>query len=133
MQTRFEHFAVTSMLGQGDSPPRLDGKLCFGEAWERQAFGIALALSKNGHFDWEDFRQKLIAAIGEWETSHSLDDPSWCYYERWLTALEQLLLEEELVTREELAARLSSDRDTAGSLEEQNCLAGLGPGATGAP
>jgi len=133
MQTRFEHFAVTSMLGQGDSPPRLDGKLCFSEAWERQAFGVALALSKNGHFDWEDFRQKLIAAIGDWERSHSLDDPSWSYYERWLTALEQLLVEEQIVTREELTARLSSDRDTvtAAGLDEQACL--TGPAATGAP
>ena len=103
MQTRFEHFAVTSMLGQGDSPPRLDGKLCFGEAWERQAFGVALALSKTGHFDWEDFRQKLIAAIGEWESSHALDDPSWSYYERWLTALERLVIEQQLVTPDELA------------------------------
>ena len=29
MQTNFEQFAVTSMLGHEDSPPRLAGKLCF--------------------------------------------------------------------------------------------------------
>jgi nitrile hydratase accessory protein len=109
MQTRFEQFAVTSMLGSGDSPPRLNGKLCFSQAWERQAFGVALALSKTGHFDWEDFRQKLIAAIGEWEDTHSLEDPSWSYYERWLTALERLLVEEKLVTTEDLAAYLPSE------------------------
>jgi nitrile hydratase accessory protein len=108
MQTCFEHFAVASMLGGSDSPPRLDGKLCFGQAWERQVFGVAMALSRTGHFDWEDFRQKLIAAIGEWEHAHLLDDPSWSYYERWLTALERLLIEEQLVTAEELVARLAS-------------------------
>jgi nitrile hydratase accessory protein len=106
MQTRFEHFAVTSMLGSEDSPPRLGGKLCFAQPWERQAFGIALALSKTGHFDWEDFRQKLIAAIGDWEAGHDLDDPSWNYYDRWLTALEQLLVQEGIVTAEELAGVL---------------------------
>ena len=106
MQTRFEQFAVTSMLGSEDSPPRLDGKLCFGQAWERQAFGVALALSKSGHFDWEDFRQKLISAISEWEASHALDDPSWSYYERWLTALEQLLVQEQIVTEEDLSTLL---------------------------
>jgi nitrile hydratase accessory protein len=110
MQTRFEQFAVTSMLGSGDSPPRLDGKICFSQAWERQAFGVALALSKTGHFDWEDFRQKLISAIGEWEHSHSLDDPSWSYYERWLTALERLLIEERLVTAEDLANHLPREQ-----------------------
>jgi nitrile hydratase accessory protein len=105
MQTQFEHFALASMLGQDDSPPRFDGKLCFAQAWERHAFGVALALSKAGHFDWEDFRLKLIAAIGEWEDSHELDDPSWSYYERWLTALERLLIELGLITREDLLAR----------------------------
>jgi nitrile hydratase accessory protein len=109
MQTRFEQFAVTSMLGSTDTPPRLDGKLCFSQTWERQAFGVALALSKNGHFDWEDFRQKLISAIGEWEGSHELEDPSWSYYERWLTALERLLVQEQIVTAEDLAARLGSN------------------------
>ena len=36
MQTRFEHFALTTMLGQDDSPPRLEGKLCFAEPWQRR-------------------------------------------------------------------------------------------------
>ena len=108
MQTQFEHFALASMLGQGDSPPRLEGKLCFAQPWERQAFGVALALSKSGHFDWEDFRLKLIAAIDEWEGSHALDDPSWSYYERWLTALERLLIESGLITREDLLARANA-------------------------
>jgi nitrile hydratase accessory protein len=103
MQTTFEHFAVTSMMGHSDSPPRINAKLCFAENWERQAFGVALALSKAGHFDWEDFRQNLITAIGEWENSHSLDDASWSYYERWLTALERVLIETDLVTGDELA------------------------------
>ena len=109
MQTNFEQFAVTSMMGQGDSPPRLGGKLRFGQDWERQAFGVALALSRSGHFDWEDFRQQLIAAIGEWEASNELDDSSWNYYERWLTALERLIIEKELVKPEELAALMPGD------------------------
>jgi nitrile hydratase accessory protein len=103
MQTRFEHFAVTSMLGSEDSPPRLNGGLCFSQPWERQAFGVALALSKDGHFDWEDFRHKLAEVIGEWESSHDLADPSWSYYACWLTALERLLIQDGLVSAEGLA------------------------------
>jgi nitrile hydratase accessory protein len=110
MQTRFEQFAVTSMLGSGDSPPRQNGKLCFSQTWERQAFGVALALSRSGHFDWEDFRQKLIASIGEWEGSHDLEDPSWSYYDCWLTALENLLVQEGVVTAEDLAVRLQDSQ-----------------------
>jgi nitrile hydratase accessory protein len=112
MQTNFEQFALTSMLGQEDSPPRLAGKLCFGEEWQRTAFGVALALSKFGYFDWEDFRQQLIAVIGEWERSHDLGDASWNYYECWLTALERVILDKALVGPEEvenLLARLPAE------------------------
>jgi len=118
MQTTFEHFAVTSMMGHYDSPPRTNAKLCFAENWERLAFGVALALSKAGHFDWEDFRQNLITAIGEWENSHSLDDASWSYYERWLTALERVVMEAELVTADELAKLSGRERGSSvGRLE----------------
>jgi nitrile hydratase accessory protein len=117
MHTCFEQFAVSSMLGQGDSPPRFDGRLSFSDAWERQAFGVALALSKTGYFDWEEFRQELIAAIDEWEKSHALDDPSWSYYERWLTALERVIVGKQIATPEELSLatrELSSGTDTNG-------------------
>ena len=109
MQTNFERFAVTSMMGQQDSPPRLDGKLHFDVDWERQAFGVALALSRSGYFDWEDFRQHLIAAIGEWESTHDFGDNSWDYYERWLTALERVIVEKHLVGADELAALLPGE------------------------
>lgn len=88
MQTSFEHFAVASMMGQPDTPPRANGSLCFHQPWERQAFGLAVALARDGHFEWEDFRQALIAEIAAWEACHSRDDPGWDYYECWLNALE---------------------------------------------
>jgi nitrile hydratase accessory protein len=102
MQTQFEHFAATSMLGSKDSPPRCDGELFFEDSWEGRAFGIAIALAKKGHYEWEDFRQQLIASIGEWEAAHELDDPSWNYYQRWLLALERLMLETHLIDPAEL-------------------------------
>jgi nitrile hydratase accessory protein len=88
MQTKFEHYAATSMMGEVDAPPRCDGALSFESEWERRAFGIALALSKEGHFEWEDFRQALMAEIKAWEEAHALDDESWHYYRCWLSALE---------------------------------------------
>lgn len=114
MQTNFEHFAMTSMLGQQDAPPRRDGKLRFAQDWERQAFGVALALSRSGIFDWEDFRGQLISAIGQWEQSHDLSDSSWNYYECWLTALERVLLDKELVKADELAALMPGECHPSG-------------------
>lgn len=108
MLTRFEQYAVTEMMGETDRPPRQNGGLCFADEWERTAFGIALALAKNGAFEWESFRANLITAISGWEKSHALTDPSWNYYDRWLEALEQAILDSGLATREELAALLDA-------------------------
>jgi nitrile hydratase subunit beta len=88
MFTNFEEYATTSMLGSLDSPPRLDGKLLFTNRWERDVFGLALALSKAGCFEWEDFRQCLIASIARWEgAAQCANQPRWDYYERFLEAL----------------------------------------------
>ena len=108
MQSQFEHFAVTSMMGSPDRPPRADGALKFSHPWERTAFGVALALSRDGHFEWEDFRQHLIAAIGDWEGSNEIDDPSWNYYDQWLSALEAVVIAAGLASRDEIASRATA-------------------------
>jgi nitrile hydratase accessory protein len=105
MQVKFEQFATTSMLGDKDAPPRSNGELLFQRSWEGRAFGMAIALSKKGHYEWEDFRQELIASIAEWEASHDKDDADWDYYQRWLLALEHLAIESELIDPEELEKR----------------------------
>lgn len=105
MQTRFEHFAATSMIGSGDAPPRTNGTLQFSSAWERRAFGLALALSKDGHYEWEQFRQRLIDQIALWEKAHDLGDRSWDYYQQWLGALERVVLDTGLLDSAQLAER----------------------------
>ncbi len=102
MQIRFEHFAVTAMIGAQDSPPRSNGALCFGRDWERDAFGLALALAKEGYFEWEDFRRELIAVISEWEERHPRDDPSWDYYASWLSALERMLVKLKIAAADDV-------------------------------
>ena len=104
MLTQFEHFAVASMMGRTESPPRANGTLCFASDWERSAFGIALALARQGHFEWDDFRDELIAAIRAWEESHPLDDASWNYYEQWLAALERAVVKAGLADPAEVEA-----------------------------
>jgi nitrile hydratase accessory protein len=98
MLTRFEHFATTSMVGSIDAPPRGNGELLFTHEWESRAFAMAIALSKPGYFEWEDFREQLIATIREWEAGGH-PQAEWNYYERWLTALERVLRGTELGPR----------------------------------
>jgi nitrile hydratase subunit beta len=114
MQVKFEQFAATSMLGDNDAPPRSNGELLFQRPWEGRAFGMAIALSKKGHYEWEDFRQGLITSIAEWEATHCKDDPDWDYYQRWLLALERLTLEANLLDPAEL------DRRTAEILAQES-------------
>jgi len=101
MFTRFEDFAASQMLGSPDSPPRSMGKLHFAHEWERSLFGLTLAVSKQGHFEWEQFRRNLIGAIATWERTDCADQPPWDYYERFLSALVKTLIEHDLILAEE--------------------------------
>ena len=108
MFTKFEHFAATSLMGNPtEAPPRKDGHLHFDRDWEKMAFGVAIALSKQGYYEWEDFRQTLMATIKEWETTHDLNDPNWDYYQCWLTALETLLIKSGVIAADELETQLA--------------------------
>lgn len=102
MFTRFEDYAASRMLGHPDSPPRSQGRMFFSEDWQRKLFGLTLALSKEGHFEWENFRKKLIQSIGEWEQTECTNQPPWDYYERFLLALIQVLETHGLVNPVEL-------------------------------
>lgn len=94
-----------------EAPPRKNGELEFEEPWESRAFGLAVTLSKESVFDWEVFRQGLISEIGSWEEAHrdasgELDSSEWSYYERWLASLERVLLDRQLISEDEIEARI---------------------------
>ena len=108
MLTQYEHYAVSTMMGKTDTPPRANGNLCFYSDWERSAFGIALALAKAGYFEWDAFRDELIASIKEWEDTNGIQDTSWNYYDQWLTALERAVLKAGVADTSELAALLKA-------------------------
>ena len=85
------------------APPRSNGELVFGVPWESRAFGVAVALSEGHTLAWEQFRSRLIEEIAAWERGRSGE--RWSYYERWLDALEGLVLDEGLLSADELEAR----------------------------
>jgi len=120
MFTRFEDFAANSMLGHEDSPPRSQGRLHFSQDWQRSLFGLALAMSKAGHFEWEAFRQNLIGSIATWEQLSCGNQPPWDYYERFLEALIKVLQEHSLLDIEELQARLSVLKPDTADTELRN-------------
>lgn len=112
MFTRFEEYAAATMLGSQDSPPRAQGRLHFSQDWQRSVFGLALALSKEGHFEWEAFRQNLIGSIADWEQLPCGDQPPWDYYERFLQALLNVLEKHSLLDVDELEHYLTALKPT---------------------
>jgi nitrile hydratase accessory protein len=93
---------VNAMAG-AEGPPRSNGELVFEEPWQARAFGLAVGLVEEQELDWEEFRVRLIDEIGAWEREHG-DAPAgaYSYYERWLAALERLLVETGMASAAEI-------------------------------
>ena len=88
---------VAAMEGRA-ALPRKNGELVFDEPWQGRAFGMAVALHEQGLYEWEEFRQTLIAEVAAAERR---PDP-FVYYEVWLATFEALLARKGVVTRAEL-------------------------------
>jgi nitrile hydratase accessory protein len=78
--------------------PRKNGELVFEEPWQGRVFGMAVALHERGLYEWDEFRQTLIAQVAAAEARGG----PFVYYEIWLRTFEDLLARKRLVTNTEL-------------------------------
>jgi nitrile hydratase accessory protein len=92
---------VAGMDGEA-ALPRRNGELVFAAPWEGRVFGLAVTLHEGRCYEWEDFRRRLIAAIARRE--RELETP-WSYYDCWLEAFEDLVVERGLLGATEIEAR----------------------------
>jgi nitrile hydratase accessory protein len=86
------------------APPRSNGELIFQAPWESRVFGLTLALHEQGRFEWDEFRQRLIAAIAAAEAKLRPGEP-YHYYACWLEALQELLAATGMCGADALAER----------------------------
>ena len=83
----------------GHAPlPRDGDELVFEEPWQGRVFGMAVALHERGLYEWDEFRQTLIAQVAAAEARGG----PFVYYEIWLRTFEDLLARKRLVTNTEL-------------------------------
>ncbi len=77
--------------------------------------GVGAVLVRNGPgagqerlFEWDDFRDELIATIKDWEDAHPADRSSWNYYDQFLAALERAVVKAGIIDPEEIRAALAA-------------------------
>jgi nitrile hydratase accessory protein len=70
----------------------------FDHEWQRRAFGLAVALSEFGHYQWDDFQHSLIQTISRWENTPEPQRGDWQYYDHWVAALEKVIADHRLLT-----------------------------------
>jgi nitrile hydratase accessory protein len=88
-------------LGDDLAVPRKNGELVFEAPWEGRVFGMAVTLSDHQVYDWNAFRDRLVAEIAAAEEHGDTSG----YYERWLASFERLLLDTGVITAAELDTR----------------------------
>ncbi len=82
-------------------PRDADGPV-FREPWEAQAFAMALALHERGLFTWPQWAATLADEITRAQAAGD-PDTGETYYHHWLAALERLVAETGVASRETLA------------------------------
>jgi nitrile hydratase accessory protein len=86
--------AVPGIPRDGEGP-------VFREPWEAQAFSMALALHERGVFTWTEWAAILADEI---KRAQAAGDPDTgeTYYRHWLAALERLVADKGIASREVL-------------------------------
>jgi len=96
--------------------PRDEDGPVFAEAWEAQAFAMAVELSKQGRFTWSEWAAALAAEIAA-AKARGEPDRGDTYYHHWLAALEKLVTAKDLLHIDELAERKKAWADAAADTE----------------
>ena len=81
----------------------------FAEPWEAHAFAIAVKLSENGLFKWSDWTNALAEEIKEAKDQGQPDFGN-TYYQFWLSALETILLEKNILKKSDLQSMVEQWR-----------------------
>lgn len=85
--------------------PRDEGGPTFREPWEAQAFASTVALSEAGHFTWAEWVDAFSAELAAAAQAGNPDTDASAYFQHWLTALEKLVADKNLVPGSEMGAR----------------------------
>jgi nitrile hydratase accessory protein len=100
---------IASDLSGPAAIPRRNGEPIFNEPWESRIFGAAIALCERGLFEWDEFRERLIAQIAAADTGSGASAQPPPYYEHFLAALERLLIDKGICAPEEIERLMNAE------------------------
>ncbi len=81
----------------------------FAEPWEAHAFAIAVKLSEKGLFKWSEWSDALAEEIKEAKDQGKPDfGNTYCQF--WLSALETILLEKNILKKSDLKSTMEQWR-----------------------
>lgn len=92
---------VAGMVGVA-ALPRDNGTLVFSSPWEGRVLAMAVKVVERLHLRWDEFRDRLVAAIAE--------APTRPYYESWSVALERLLVDHGVCTAAAIDDAMPTER-----------------------
>lgn len=97
---------------QTDAPSQNDEPV-FKTPWEARIFAMTAHLAAQNGFEWDAFRDKLIAEIGKGDEIGDVCDDTLGtpYYRSWLAASEDLMSAMGACTTEELERRIAQLSD----------------------
>ncbi|GLQ04982.1 nitrile hydratase accessory protein [Sneathiella chinensis] len=108
--------------------PRDDGGPVFEEPWQAQAFALTVKLNEQGCFSWSEWADIFGAEIAR-ATKAGRGCGNEDYYLCWLAALERIIEEKNILTRDQLLARKEAWRHAGEHTEHgQPIVLGDGPG-----
>ena len=81
----------------------------FAEPWEAHAFAITVKLSEKGLLKWSEWTDALTEEI-KMAKEQGLPDFGNNYYQFWLSALETILLEKNILKKTDLNSRIEQWR-----------------------
>ena len=84
----------------------------FAEPWQAQAFAMTVLLHQRGLFTWPEWAAALTAQIRSAQAKGDADDGSR-YYQHWVDALEQLVIERGVGTPGQIHALEHAWEDAA--------------------
>jgi nitrile hydratase accessory protein len=81
--------------------PSMNEGFVFAEPWQAHAFAMTLQLHEKGVFTWPEWAAALTQEIRQAQALGDKDDGHH-YYRHWFNALEQMVIEHQLGTPEQI-------------------------------